>query len=82
MCIRDRRRAGKPTLPEVSRLAGTPLLCVYGEKEEDSLCRDLPAGLARLLPTAGAHHFGGDYTKLATAVLASVGPAPAAPGTS
>jgi type IV secretory pathway VirJ component len=74
--------AGKPTLPEVSRLAGIPLLCVYGEKEEDSLCRDLPAGLARLLPTAGAHHFGGDYTKLATAVLASVGPAPAAPGTS
>jgi len=69
---------GKPTLPEVSRLAGTPLLCVYGEKESDSLCRDLPAGLAQLLPTAGAHHFGGDYKKLAAAVLDAVASAPGA----
>ncbi|HEV8241531.1 MAG TPA: AcvB/VirJ family lysyl-phosphatidylglycerol hydrolase [Thermoanaerobaculia bacterium] len=69
---------GKPTLPEVSRLAGTPLLCVYGEKESDSLCRDLPAGLAQLLPTQGAHHFGGDYKKLAAAVLDAVAAAPAA----
>ncbi|HXT52275.1 MAG TPA: AcvB/VirJ family lysyl-phosphatidylglycerol hydrolase [Thermoanaerobaculia bacterium] len=74
--------SGKPTLPEVSRLAGTPLLCVYGEEESDSLCRELPAGLARLLPTAGAHHFGGDYQNLASAVLAAVEPAPAAHATS
>jgi type IV secretory pathway VirJ component len=65
---------GRPTLPEVSRIHDLPLLGVYGEQESDSLCRDLPPGLARLLPTSGAHHFGGDYDKLAKAVLAAARP--------
>jgi type IV secretory pathway VirJ component len=71
---------GSPTLPEVVKLRGTPMLCVYGEKEGESLCRDLPAGLARLLPTEGKHHFGGDYAKLASAVLAAAEEVPAIRG--
>jgi type IV secretory pathway VirJ component len=66
--------AGEATLPELEKLRGMHLLCVYGEKESDSLCRDLPTGLARLLPTAGSHHFGGDYQTLAAAVLAAARP--------
>ncbi len=68
---------GEPTLPEVEKLQGMPILCVYGEKEAESLCPDLPAGLAQLLPTSGAHHFGGDYKKLAGAVLAAARTPPA-----
>lgn len=71
---------GEATLPEVEKLRGTPLLCVFGEKESDSLCRDLPNGLGHLLPTTGAHHFGGDYRKLAAAVLEAVHPAAGQPG--
>ena len=70
---------GEPTLPEMEKLRGLPILCVYGEKEGDSLCRDLPAGLAQLLPTAGSHHFGGDYQKLASAVLSAASGAAARP---
>jgi len=64
-----------PTRPAVEKLRGMNILCVYGEREKDSLCPQLPTGLAKLLPAAGSHHFGGDYEKLAAAVLEAAGPA-------
>src|SRR5581483_381326 len=63
----------QPTLPEVEKLRGTSILCVYGEQESDSLCPKLPPGLAKPLATAGAHHFGGDYERLAQAILQAAG---------
>jgi len=58
-----------PVRPEVEKLAGTPVLCVYGEAEHDSLCPDLPASLASAVQMKGAHHFGGDYGRIAEAIL-------------
>lgn len=70
-----------PVAPEVEKLAGTEVLCFYGEEEEDSLCRALPPGLVTRMPEKGAHHFGGDYHVLASAILAAlerpIGTAPA-----
>jgi type IV secretory pathway VirJ component len=61
---------GLPIAPEVARLPAAKTLCVYGDKDEDALCPDLPAneGVRRIrLP--GDHHFGGDYDRLAEVIL-------------
>jgi type IV secretory pathway VirJ component len=66
-----------PVAPEVEKLAGTRILCFYGEEEQDSLCHALPPGLATLVPEKGAHHFGGDYRALARTILeAAAAPEP------
>jgi type IV secretory pathway VirJ component len=70
-----------PVGPEVEKLAGTRILCFYGEEERDSLCPALPTGLATVVPLKGAHHFGGDYAGIAEAILkaADLIPSPAGP---
>jgi type IV secretory pathway VirJ component len=71
----DRDRPGaQPLLPEVAKLRGTKLLCVYGAEEEASLCPTLPEGTAVLDRRPGAHHFGGDYAALAEKILAEARP--------
>lgn len=60
---------GLPVLPEVKKLAGRPLLCLHGKKEDDSLCPDLPAGLGKSVELPGAHHFGGDFEAVAALIL-------------
>jgi len=64
--------AGKkalPILPEVNKLRGKRVLCFYGEKEKDTLCRDLDKQLATAVSMPGAHHFGGDYDAIADRIL-------------
>ncbi len=58
-----------PLLPEVKRLAPTPLLCVRGADEETSLCPDLPPGLATIVALPGSHHFNGDFARVAEVIL-------------
>jgi type IV secretory pathway VirJ component len=61
-----------PTQPEVEKLRGLSILCLYGKDEDDSLCPALPAGLATLDARAGAHHFDGDYEALAQRILSAL----------
>jgi type IV secretory pathway VirJ component len=68
------RPDAQQTRPEVEKLRGTPILCVYGSKEKDSLCTTLPEGLATLEERQGAHHFGGDYEAIADRILALASP--------
>jgi len=60
----------QPVQPEVEKLRGKKLLCVYGADETDSVCPRLPAGFARLDERPGGHHFGGDYRAIADRILA------------
>ncbi len=61
---------GPPTRPELAELAPLPVLCIYGEGEEDSICPGLPpAAIARERVGKG-HHFSGDYATLADRILA------------
>jgi type IV secretory pathway VirJ component len=66
--------SGPPTLPEVNRIAGTPVLCIYGEDEHDSLCPKLDPHKVRVVKLKGGHHFNGDYAGLAQEILASAHP--------
>jgi type IV secretory pathway VirJ component len=61
---------GRPVLPEVKKLNGHPLLCVYGKEEDDSLCPRIVPPLGRAVALAGAHHFGGRYDAIADLILA------------
>jgi type IV secretory pathway VirJ component len=67
----------RPVLPEVAKLRGKPLLCLYGEAEKDSLCTEIGA-LGKAIPFQGSHHFGGAYASLAERILQEAQPAPAA----
>jgi type IV secretory pathway VirJ component len=58
-----------PVRPEVERLSGLRVMCVYGEEEKDSLCPKLPPGLVEVVKLPGAHHFGGDYQAIASRIL-------------
>ena len=53
--------SGPPTLPEVNRITGMPVLCIYGEDEQDSLCPKLDPHRFKVVKVKGGHHFDGDY---------------------
>ena len=61
-------RGGHPTVPEVKRLAPIPVACVAGADERDSACGAL-RGAAEVVVLPGGHHFGGDYARVARALL-------------
>jgi type IV secretory pathway VirJ component len=58
-----------PVLPEVEKLRGLNVLCVYGEREKNTLCRTLDPSLVKIVAFPGSHHFGGHYDRLAEAIL-------------
>jgi type IV secretory pathway VirJ component len=66
--------SGPLTLPEVNRISGMPVLCVYGEDEHDSLCPKLDATRFKVVKLKGGHHFDGDYAALAGQILAAAKP--------
>jgi type IV secretory pathway VirJ component len=63
------RKTFRLVLPEAEKLRGTKMLCFYGEQEKHSLCRDLPQGLAVVIPLKGAHHFGGHFEAVSETIL-------------
>ncbi|MDP8986091.1 MAG: type IV secretion system protein VirJ [Pseudomonadota bacterium] len=63
--------SGPATLPEVEKVTGIPVTCIYGAQESDSLCPQLDPHKFTVVKLAGGHHFDGDYAGLARAILAS-----------
>jgi type IV secretory pathway VirJ component len=63
--------SGPATLPEVNRITGMPVLCIYGEDERDSLCPKLDATKIIVVKVKGGHHFDGNYAALADEILAA-----------
>jgi type IV secretory pathway VirJ component len=59
-----------PTAPEVDRTAA-PVLCVSGSEEHDSVCAALHSPRVRRLELPGGHHFGGQYDRIADALLSA-----------
>jgi type IV secretory pathway VirJ component len=64
-------KSGPATLPEVNRITGIPVLCIYGEDEKDSLCPQLDAKRFMVVKLKGGHHFDGDYAGLAQKIIAA-----------
>jgi type IV secretory pathway VirJ component len=66
--------SGPATLPEVNRVTGMPVLCIYGEDEDDSLCPKLDTKKFHVVKVKGGHHFDGNYAGLADDILAAAKP--------
>ena len=56
-------------IPEVQKLKGMNVLCIYGEDETTSGCLSLNRSDFNVIEIKGGHHFGGDYGKLAQIIL-------------
>jgi len=56
------------TVPEVERLS-VPVLCVRGADENDSACASLTGRHISVVTIGSGHHFGGEYTRVADAIL-------------
>ncbi len=65
-------KAARLVLPEVEKLRGKKVLCVYGSREKDSLCPELGHDLAESVSMTGGHHFGGKYDSIAMMILKSI----------
>jgi type IV secretory pathway VirJ component len=58
-----------PVKPEVEKLRGQNVLCVFGAKEKDSLCHMLDRRAFKVIAEPGGHHFGGKYRDIADVIL-------------
>ncbi|MEO8090458.1 MAG: AcvB/VirJ family lysyl-phosphatidylglycerol hydrolase, partial [Gemmatimonadales bacterium] len=64
------RKAGRETTaPEIAKLMGLRVLCMYGTDEKDSVCPALAPGVATIIPLPGGHHFDGAYREMAARIL-------------
>jgi type IV secretory pathway VirJ component len=66
--------SGPATLPEINRITGMPVLCIYGAEESDSLCPQLDPKKFKIVKLKGGHHFDGDYANLARQILSAAKP--------
>lgn len=78
--VESRRPSDLRTLPELERIRGMNLLCIYGVDEKDSGCRDAAPGLVKEVVRNGGHHFDNDYKALGDIVLQSLVPATSGAG--
>ena len=66
----------RPTVPEVERLRGLRMLCIYGADEKESGCRALDPGLAKVVERPGGHRVHSDYDAIIADVAGVVAHAP------
>ena len=50
-------------------MRGMNVLCIYGDKEKDTLCTHLDRSQFRILREPGGHHFAGRYSEVTEAIL-------------
>ncbi len=67
---------GAPMIPEMAKLAKTPVLLVCGSEEEGTLCQNYQAPNVKSLVLPGGHHFNKEYEHIALAILREGGIAP------
>jgi type IV secretory pathway VirJ component len=65
-----------PLAPEIATLQDVRLLCVYGAKERDSLCRSGDPAVLHSVARPGNHHFDRDYDPVADEIISALGSAP------
>lgn len=61
-----------PLGPELERLRGLAVICLYGTDDAESACRDISGSAVRSIELPGGHHFGGRYEELASIILKGV----------
>ena len=66
----DRKRpSAQPILPELEKLRGKNLICLYGTQDGEAICPKLPSGLAKIIPLHSGHRIGKNYEPIVDAIL-------------
>jgi len=68
------RPSDRPILPELERLRGMTVLCVYGQDEKESLCRLADPAAVHVDRRSGRHHFDGNYDAIASEIMRLIAP--------
>lgn len=58
-----------PVKPEIEKLRGKDIECIYGKKDRDEICNSLPPGLAHVIARPGGHSIGKNYHGIAEVIL-------------
>ncbi len=58
-----------PLLPELQKITKTPILCIYGSEDQDTICRTKIDKNIKTQQMPGDHHFDGDYQAVAEILL-------------
>jgi type IV secretory pathway VirJ component len=66
-------KSGYAVAPEIAKLQPSKTLCVAGDQEKDSICKEIPSKVATLIELHGGHHFGGAYRQIALRILQKAG---------
>jgi type IV secretory pathway VirJ component len=66
----------RPTVPEVERLRGLRMLCLYGAEEKESGCRSLDPGLVKVVERQGGHRVHSDYESIVEEVAKLIARSP------
>jgi type IV secretory pathway VirJ component len=61
-----------PTIPEIEKLRGMKVLCIYGKDEDVTACRSAPSGLMTVVERPGGHHFDDNYSLLGRIILGAL----------
>lgn len=72
--------SGLPILPEMQAITSGNPVCIYGVKEDDSLCPKLDPKKIRVIKLPGGHHFDGNYENLADLIVGAANGKPAEAG--
>ena len=65
-----RRPTDRAVVPELERLSGIPLLCIYGTEEQRSPCRTEAVPAMQRIVRSGGHHFDRQYEAIADDIAA------------
>jgi type IV secretory pathway VirJ component len=68
------KNSGYPVLSEILKLQPSRILCIAGDQETDSVCKDVPAKIASKMELHGGHHFGGSYHAITSRILEEAEP--------
>lgn len=61
-----------PVIPELEKVRGMKLLCIYGRDEDVTACRTPSRGLMTVVERPGGHHFDDNYPLLGRIILAAL----------
>jgi type IV secretory pathway VirJ component len=62
-----------PTLPEIAKIKGIPMLYFYGSDEKETVVDEIDRSKVRLIELKGGHHLGGNYEAIADSIMTAIG---------
>jgi type IV secretory pathway VirJ component len=64
---------GYPVQPEIEKLYGFKILCFYGEKDDDAICKRLNDSELKSIILPGGHRIGGKFDSIVREILSETG---------